>query len=869
MAEYNFDNLISQFTKIDTLVKSLTTSMATLDKDGILKMIGSTKLLNEENKKLSTIQKDQIKVEKDIQKEKDKQFKSLMKLSQQKEKALLAESKIQRQQIAEAKELEALNKKQVKSEADLIRQTNLLVKKRKELVVITKADAVEHKKLTAQINSNTDALKKSDKQIGRFQRNVGNYGTALKGFFTKLGLVVGITAIINVVKESVKLAGAAEGVKAAFNNLNQAGLLDDLRKATQGTVSDLKLMQNAVKAKNFKIPLNQLATYFEFATKRAAQTGESVDYLVDSIINGIGRKSALVLDNLGISAAELQKEMKLTGDFASAAGVIIDRELGKMGDVAKTTGQKLATVTATTENLKTGFGELIISIAGGDGVISTFFNKILKGAAWVLDSLKEINEYGSITSGDVRKQSDDYISNLKKELEGQNRLIKAAKLREEKQVLLNKLSKIDLAKWVKTGIGKEKGVIDFTASVISNLIKSGKATKEQVAEFELLNLELKKINKIQEDPDFWNNDAIKETNEDYKQLDETLDGLGDNVESIDWRNILDLEQLQKDIDEGLAGVFIPDAKSAEVQNVIQEKTAALFKQAEKSIKDESKNLTGRLKSYFGGEGGSFLGAIFGSKEGSEQLASAVRDAADEMIGIIGGILDAQRDANSELIDLADERIAKIQEELDAELEKITKQKDAGQAYDLSKKQDLIKQIAFETTQKEKALQEEKKIKLKQQRLAIISANINIASSILQALGSSPPPYSFIIAAIAAALGAVQLVTIKNQKFAEGSEYVQRNGAPKGTDTIHAMVNEGERIVPTDINSKIPKGFKNWMLPAAAELFMQGGNHVYMNESTEGVGYLKKIEKNTQNNVVRNAAGRVVFEKKGNHYINYN
>ena len=162
-------------------------------------------------------------------------------------------------------------------------------------------------------------------------------------------------------KEMVTMAANAEGVATAFNNLNDPNLLKNLQEATRGTVDNVTLMQKAIQAKNFKIPLEELATYFRFATNRAIQTGESVDYLVESIVNGIGRKSSLVLDNLGISAVELQEELKKTGDFAKAAGNIIKKELGNMGDVADTTATKFARLQTSWENFKVSFGKEIVS----------------------------------------------------------------------------------------------------------------------------------------------------------------------------------------------------------------------------------------------------------------------------------------------------------------------------------------------------------------------------------------------------------------------------------------------------------------------------------------------------------------------------
>jgi len=195
-----------------------------------------------------------------------------------------------------------------------------------------------------------------DKKMSQSKKSIGDWA---KGIAGALAAAFSIKVIISFGKELVALASKAEGVKIAFERLNKPALLDDLRKATRGTVTDLNLMQKAVQAKNFKIPLDQLATYFEFATKRAIQTGESVDYLVDSIITGIGRKSVLVMDNLGISAVELQDEVKKTGDFATAAGTIIQRELTGMGDVADTASTKMAALSASTENFKTNLGKAI------------------------------------------------------------------------------------------------------------------------------------------------------------------------------------------------------------------------------------------------------------------------------------------------------------------------------------------------------------------------------------------------------------------------------------------------------------------------------------------------------------------------------
>lgn len=210
-------------------------------------------------------------------------------------------------------------------------------------------------RLLVELGLKDDKLKKglsnSESQLKGFGNQIKKIGLAIAGAFS-------IRAIARFGKEIHMMAGEAEGVEQAFKRLDQPNLLKDLQKATRGTVSNLNLMKYAVRAENFKVPLTQLATFFEFATKRAAQTGESVDYLVESIITGIGRKSVLVMDNLGISAAELQKEVAKVGDFGEAAGNIIQRELGKAGDVILTSAQR-------TEQLRSAWSNLMVELGKG------------------------------------------------------------------------------------------------------------------------------------------------------------------------------------------------------------------------------------------------------------------------------------------------------------------------------------------------------------------------------------------------------------------------------------------------------------------------------------------------------------------------
>ena len=141
-----------------------------------------------------------------------------------------------------------------------------------------------------------------------------------------------ISRIKDFVAEGVEMARSADGIKHAFDNLDRPDLLKGLRQATHGTVTDLELMKAAVQANDFRIPLENLGKYLEFAQLKASQTGQSVDYLTNSIVTGLGRQSKMILDNLGISAAELTEKMEVGATMAEAVGQIIDKQLDEQGE---------------------------------------------------------------------------------------------------------------------------------------------------------------------------------------------------------------------------------------------------------------------------------------------------------------------------------------------------------------------------------------------------------------------------------------------------------------------------------------------------------------------------------------------------------
>ena len=165
--------------------------------------------------------------------------------------------------------------------------------------------------------------------------------------------------ITDILKESVKLSKEAEGIEIAFNRLNRPDLLDKLKEATHGTVSEIELMKQAVKFNDFRLNLDEMGTLLAFAQQKAKDTGQSIDYMVDSIVTGLGRQSLMILDNLGLSAAEIKEKMKGTGDMTKAVAEIIKDQMAKAGDYVETAADRAAKATVSVQNEMKHLGDMI------------------------------------------------------------------------------------------------------------------------------------------------------------------------------------------------------------------------------------------------------------------------------------------------------------------------------------------------------------------------------------------------------------------------------------------------------------------------------------------------------------------------------
>jgi len=268
-------------------------------------------------------------------------------------------------------------------------------------------------KLDRALNEMDRKLAHSKKSADNLNQGFKNLTTSVKGFAAAAGLAFGVREITAFIKESAVLAGQMDGVRQAYERVADPNLMNRLKEATRGTVSEFQLMKTVTTASNFGIALEQLPTLLEFARRRAKDTGIEVDILVEKIIKGIGRKSVLILDDLQVSASQIKEQLggvavesASVADLTRAIGNIAGKAYSDFAEGALTTAEQLAITTAELENAKVAFGEWL---APATSAWANFQLDVIQGIPKFIENIKNFFDFSNwikITEENIQKLED-------------------------------------------------------------------------------------------------------------------------------------------------------------------------------------------------------------------------------------------------------------------------------------------------------------------------------------------------------------------------------------------------------------------------------------------------------------------------------
>ena len=148
-----------------------------------------------------------------------------------------------------------------------------------------RVDFVVSEKGTAKTKA---GLKGVDKQLLSMAKSAISVGVAM--------------AAIRKAAELTKLAADATNVERAFRNLSKEPdkMLAAMKKAVGGTIAEFELMKQFNTAALLGLPLDRFDEMLGVARGAAQATGQSMEYMLNSIVTGVGRGSKMILDNLGL-----------------------------------------------------------------------------------------------------------------------------------------------------------------------------------------------------------------------------------------------------------------------------------------------------------------------------------------------------------------------------------------------------------------------------------------------------------------------------------------------------------------------------------------------------------------------------------------
>jgi hypothetical protein len=765
------------------------------------------------------------------------------------------------------KRLQAELAKQPKTLADLELR---LVKLKELLRDDTKIGTEGFKQVTKAINDTNAAIKQANASLAETPKQTNFVTDGLKKIGAAMLAAFAVDKIISFTKEAITLAAKAEGVERAFAKIGSPELLAGLRSATNGTVTDLVLMQSAVKASNFKIPLDQLGSLLKYAQMQARATGQDVDYLVESLITGIGRKSVLVLDNLQISAVELREklgdvslETATVGQVAEAVGTIASASFAKMGAQALTTADEIAQMETAYSNFMLKLGatanSALIPFAKYIGLISEDAQAVadlqLKlGGASLGQTFKIVNEL-TIAYQEARKARDEFGMGAQSIASGKAR----DQLKIAKELLEVAKADFELKQKTRAGGFEEEPIkpsevgLAIQADINKKLEEEAKLRASQIQNIYFVDKALADLN-----------DELKGEATSLARIKEILPLI--NALEEQRKTILGEETIaaknKRLADEALLKI---EEKRAEEYNKAQEAEAArLLKQEEDNAKERVKIAEDMAKMLIDIE--RYLATTSeeirdveladNQRQYEKDLQDVINAGAahvlqgEELSTQLQAITDAKNKANEESEAAHLERIlaltkANIDKRREAETNGIKLTEDekqqvvqaSGQA--IAQLTGMISQRVIEGYQMELTALEERynqgliseqqyqrerasllaKQFQAQKDAAIIQAVINTALAVTSAL-TAGPIIGPILAAISAALGAAEIAVILSQptpQFAKGVVDLQGEGTAT-SDSIHAKLSKGESVITAKETSK-HKGLLEAMNKGLAEKYI--------------------------------------------------
>lgn len=182
-------------------------------------------------------------------------------------------------------------------------------------------DLVATNRASPVINQVKKSLGGLEDAAGTLSQGLGGLaGAAGVGSIVAIATQIGAAAVqmTELAERSRIVSTSMQGLAASFGQ-SADGMLDAMKRASLGTISEYDLMLAANKAMMLGVAQNagELEGILKVAMSRGAAMGLTTAQAFDDLVTGLGRGSALILDNLGITMDSLKSAEE---EYARALG---------------------------------------------------------------------------------------------------------------------------------------------------------------------------------------------------------------------------------------------------------------------------------------------------------------------------------------------------------------------------------------------------------------------------------------------------------------------------------------------------------------------------------------------------------------------
>ncbi len=265
-----------------------------------------------------------------------------------------------------------------------------------------------------------------DKASGKLRRLRANMGTISKSANTTAKSISGLQTVLagafsvaviaragKIAIDMAKLAAESENVEAAFEGVSGSAdsMLAAFKEATDGTVSNIELMKNFNLASQLvsKSFAEDLPEALELTRKVAASTGQTMDFMMNSLVRGIGRLSPLILDNLGIQIDLVESYDEFAESIGKSADALSKQEkqmalsnatlkalrinTAAMPEISGSAAVGFQQIEASAANLKVEFGKLLLEMTNFKGGIGGVIESTGGLVAGIRENIKVGREF--------------------------------------------------------------------------------------------------------------------------------------------------------------------------------------------------------------------------------------------------------------------------------------------------------------------------------------------------------------------------------------------------------------------------------------------------------------------------------------------